>query len=146
MADRPRAVGINHVALEVSDVDAAVGFYRSLLRFELRGHHPGVAAWLDMGDQFLALTQVDEPHLDRHRHLGLVVDDKDAVRERLHDFDIEPLPGTGLDFLDPWGNRVQVVQYSEVQYSKPSQFVERMGFDGTKSASAVSELAEKGLS
>lgn len=140
-----RAVGINHVALEVADVDAAVEFYRSLLTFELRGHHPGSMAWLDMGDQFLALSQVAEPHTDRHRHFGLVVDDKQEVQEKLREMGIEPIAGRGLNFLDPWGNRVEIVEYADVQFTKAPHIVDHMGIDGTKSAQATQELAQKGL-
>ena len=107
----PRAIGINHVALEVGDLEAAVGFYRALFGFPLRGRAPGMA-FLDMGDQFLALSEGRTGGADEHRHFGVVVDDREAVRRALEGTGAELLEGRGLDFRDPWGNRVQVVDLS----------------------------------
>jgi catechol 2,3-dioxygenase-like lactoylglutathione lyase family enzyme len=141
----PKAIGINHVALEVGDVDAAVDFYRGIFDFPLRGEVPG-AAFLDMGDQFLALSEHRGDAADDHRHFGLVVDDRDAVRDALSAAGVEILPGRGLDFRDPWGNRVQVIDYADVQFTKAQQVLDGMGAGGLeKSESAREELARKGM-
>ena len=131
MADRARLVGINHVVLEVGDLDEALEFYGRLFDFELRGRLRGMA-FLDMGDQFLVLAEGRSEAADGARHFGLVVDDAGLLPER--------------DFLDPWGNRVQVVQYSEIQFSKAPAVLAGMGLEGLeKSESALEELREKGL-
>jgi hypothetical protein len=143
---RARLVGINHVALEVGDLDAALELYGRLFAFELRGRVPGMA-FLDMGDQFLALSEGRRQPPDDGRHFGLVVDDRDAVRTALRDAGIEPEPGRGLQFRDPWGNLVEVVDYREVQFGKPPAVLAAMGLDGLeKSEAAQRELEEKGLS
>jgi lactoylglutathione lyase len=138
-------VGINHVAVAVGDVDEAVEFYGSLFELELRGRVRGMA-FLDMGDQFLALAEGDDPVADRHRHFGLVVDDRGRVRRALQEAGIEIEPSRGLRFRDPWGNLVEVVQYSEVQFTKGPQVLRGMGLERLgKSESARAELREKGL-
>jgi catechol 2,3-dioxygenase-like lactoylglutathione lyase family enzyme len=144
--DRVRLVGINHVALEVGDVEAALDFYGQIFAFDLRGRTPS-GAFLDMGDQFLALTGVDDPaENDQHRHFGLVVDDADAVERRLEELDVEMLPVAGLEFRDPWGNRVQVVDYAEIQFTKAEHVRRGMGLeDLEKTDDALEELREKGL-
>jgi catechol 2,3-dioxygenase-like lactoylglutathione lyase family enzyme len=139
----PRLIGINHVALEVGDIDEALAFYGKIFRFTLRGRGKG-QAFIDMGDQFLALSEVSSAHdlarkpgstvrghartqhRDRHRHFGLV-------------------DGPFLDFLDPWGNRIEVVAYADIQFSKALHVLRGMQFDGTKSAKAKKELAAKGM-
>ena len=138
-------VGINHVALAVGDVDEAVEFYGRIFDLELRGRLRGMA-FLDMGDQFLALAEADDPVADRQRHFGLVVDDSGRVRKALHEAGVEIEPSRGLRFRDPWGNLVEVVQYSEVQFTKTSSVLSGMGIEGLgKSESAQRELREKGL-
>ncbi len=138
-------VGINHVALEVGDVDEAVEFYSRIFEVELRGRVRGMA-FLDMGDQFLALSHSDQPSAGRDAHLGLVVDDRMRVRRALQDAEIELEPSRGLHFRDPWGNLIEVVQYSEVQFSKAPSVLGGMGLRGlSKSESAQAELREKGL-
>jgi lactoylglutathione lyase len=138
-------VGINHVALEVGDVDEAVEFYGRIFEFELRGRVPGMA-FLDMGDQFLALSQSDDPVAGAGRHFGLVVDDRARVRKACQEAGVDLEPGRGLHFRDPWGNLVEVVQYSEVQFTKAPPVLGGMGLDGLgKSESAQHELREKGL-
>lgn len=145
MAERARLVGLNHVALEVGDVEEALAFYGRIFEFELRGRLPGMA-FIDMGDQFIALSEGRTQPSDKHRHLGLVVDDSNVVRRALEEADAEILPGRGLDFRDPWGNHIQVVQYSDVQFTKDAAVLEGMGLDGLeKSERALSELWEKGL-
>jgi catechol 2,3-dioxygenase-like lactoylglutathione lyase family enzyme len=146
MAERTRLVGINHVALEVSDVDAAVDFYGSIFSFELRGRSPG-GAFLDMGDQFLALTRASEESApDAHRHFGLVVEDKEAARAALRAAGFDVRGSGSLRFRDPWGNTVEVVGYRDVQFTKAPAVLSGMGLDGLeKSESARDELAGKGL-
>jgi lactoylglutathione lyase len=138
-------VGINHIALAVGDVDEAVEFYGRIFELDLRGRVPGMA-FLDMGDQFLALAEGDDPVADRRRHFGLVVDDRGRVRQALQEAGVEIEPSRGLRFRDPWGNLVEVVQYSEVQFTKAPPVLAGMGLGGLgKSQSAQSELREKGL-
>jgi catechol 2,3-dioxygenase-like lactoylglutathione lyase family enzyme len=141
----PRLVGINHVALEVGDLEEALEFYGRLFELELRGRVPGMA-FVDMGDQFVALAEAPPSAPDGKRHFGLVVDDRDEVRRRLEEAGAEILPGRGLDFRDPWGNHVQVVEYADVQFTKTSAVLEGMGLDQlAKSEQALEELREKGL-
>jgi catechol 2,3-dioxygenase-like lactoylglutathione lyase family enzyme len=139
-----RLVGINHVALEVGNVDEALAFYGSLFEFTLRGRSPG-AAFIDMGDQFLALMEARAEGPDRARHFGLVVDDKEATRRALAAAGVEIRPGRGLDFLDPWGNFVQVVQYDEVQFTKTDNVLRGMGLELDKTDATLAELQAKGL-
>lgn len=142
---KPRLVGLNHIALEVGDVDAALAFYGRLFEFSLRGRHPGMA-FIDLGDQFIALTERRTQPQDTHRHFGLVVDDRDAVKRALDALGVKTLEGDGLDFLDPWGNRVQIVQYSNIQFTKAPHVLKGMGLEGLrKSAEAMRELADKGM-
>jgi predicted enzyme related to lactoylglutathione lyase len=136
---------MNHVALEVGDIEEAVAFYGRIFSFELRGRGPRMA-FLDMGDQFLALAEGRSQPPDRHRHLGLVVDDLDAARTALEAAGAEILPGRGLDFRDPWGNHVQVVEYGAVQFTKAPEILRGMGLERLeKSEEAREELRRKGL-
>ena len=144
MSGRPRLVGVNHVALEVGDVDEALAFYGRFFELTLRGRVPGMA-FVDMGDQFLALGEGRTQAADRHRHFGLVVDDLEAARRALEEGGVEILPGRGLDFLDPWGNRVQVVDYRDVQFTKAPEVLRGMGLELEKGEKAVEELRAKGL-
>src|SRR5688500_14879606 len=114
---RARLIGMNHVALEVGDVEEALAFYGRVFEFELRGRARRMA-FLDMGDQFLALAEGRTQPPDEGRHLGLVVDDLEAARRALEEAGAEILPGRGLDFRDPWGNHVQVVAYADIQFTK----------------------------
>ena len=142
---KPRLIGFNHVALEVGDLEQALDFYGSIFDFELRGRVPGMA-FLDAGDQFLALSEGRSGGPDESRHFGLVVDDIDATRRALETGGAEILPSRGLDFRDPWGNRVQVVDYREIQFTKAPGVLRGMGAESlTKSDSAVRELREKGI-
>jgi catechol 2,3-dioxygenase-like lactoylglutathione lyase family enzyme len=143
-AGKPRLVGINHVALEVGDVEQALAFYGQIFAFTLRGRGKG-HAFIDMGDQFIALTETASPHRDAHRHFGLVVDDRSAVRELAKAAGAEILQGAFLDFLDPWGNRVQVVEYADLQFTKAPEVLRAMGLDLQKSEKALKELAGKGM-
>jgi predicted enzyme related to lactoylglutathione lyase len=143
--ERPRLVGINHVALEVGDLEAALEFYGAVFEFELRGRVPGMA-FLEMGDQFIAMAEGRSQPADDGRHFGLVVDDMDAARRSLEAAGAEILPGRGLDFMDPWGNHVQVVDYREIQFTKDPAVLEALGLGGLgKSDAALEELRRKGL-
>ena len=145
MADKARLVGINHVVLEVDDVDEALDFYGRIFEFELRGR-AGRMAFLDMGDQFLVLAGGRTQPPDGDRHFGLVVDDRERTRELLEGAGAELLGSRGLDFRDPWGNHVQVVEYSDIQFSKAPEVLAGMGMeDLRKSEGALEELREKGL-
>jgi len=143
-AGKPRLVGVNHVALEVGDIDAALAFYRRIFSFTLRGRGEGMA-FIDMGDQFLALMQTAAPHADRQRHFGLVVDDRSTVRARAEAAGAQMIEGRFLDFLDPWGNRIEVVEYADIQFTKTPEVLRGMGIALEKSDTALRELAEKGM-
>ena len=138
-------MGINHIALEVGDLDEALAFWESIFGpLELRGRGGGMA-FVDMGDQFLALAQGRTQPPDQARHFGLVVDDKEAVRERLRELGV-PVTGRGLDFHDPWGNLIQVVDYRDIQFTKTDEVLGAMGLDGLeKSERALGELRDKGV-
>jgi catechol 2,3-dioxygenase-like lactoylglutathione lyase family enzyme len=141
----PRLVGINHVALEVGSIDEALDFYGRIFDLELRGRG-GRMAFIDIGDQFIALAEGRTQPPDRHRHFGLVVDDMEATRRGLEEAEVEIQPGRGLDFLDPWGNHVQVVDYREVQFTKTPEILRGMGLaELPKTEQALTELREKGL-
>ena len=142
---RARLVGFNHVAVEVDDVDTALEFYGRVFDFELRGRGPKMA-FIDAGDQFIAVAGERSQPPDEHRHIGIVVDDRKAVRRALRELDVEILPGRGLDFIDPWGNRWQVVEYRDVQFTKAPEILHGMGLDDLdKSPKALEELRKKGL-
>jgi catechol 2,3-dioxygenase-like lactoylglutathione lyase family enzyme len=143
--ERAKLVGINHVALEVGDVEAALEFYGRLFDFELRGR-AGSMAFLDMGDQFIALASGRDAGPDRERHFGLVVDDKERVRRALQDAGIPVQRSGSLDFRDPWGNNLQVVDYREIQFTKADNVLRVMGLDGLeKTERAREELRQKGI-
>jgi catechol 2,3-dioxygenase-like lactoylglutathione lyase family enzyme len=142
---KTRLVGINHVAIEVGDIDEALAFYGGLFEFELRGRS-NTMAFIDMGDQFIALSTGRSQPKDSDRHFGLVVDDRAPLRAALEDAGVEVLPGRGLDFIDPWGNHIQVVEYPDIQFTKAAEVLEAMGLgDLAKSEQALQELAEKGI-
>ena len=144
-ANKARALGFNHVALEVGDIEEALAFYGGFLSFELRSKSETMA-FIDLGDQFLALSKGRRQAPDDERHLGLVVDDKEAVRKALEGLGVEILPGPFLDFLDPWGNRIEIVGYTNIQFTKAPHVLRGMGLAGLeKSESAIKELSEKGM-
>ena len=144
-AKKARAVGFNHVALEVGDIEEALAFYGRLFDFTLRSKSRS-SAFIDLGDQFLALQKGRTQPADDGRHFGLVVDDKDAVRKALADAGVKPLPGPFLDFLDPWGNRIEIVGYENIQFTKAPNILRGMGLTHlSKSAKAIKELADKGM-
>jgi predicted enzyme related to lactoylglutathione lyase len=142
---KARLVGFNHVALEVGDIEAALAFYGRLFEFELRSESES-AAFIDLGDQFLALQKGRKQSADDGRHFGLVVDDKEVVRKALADAGVETLPGPFLDFLDPWGNRIEIVGYESIQFSKAPHVLRGMGLAHlAKNATAIEELRAKGM-
>ena len=142
---RVRALGVNHVALEVDSVDAALEWWGQFLEFDLRGHR-GTMAWIDLGDQFIALSEPRSQSQDASRHFGLVVDGKEALRGALRDAGV-PVPSSGsLRFRDPWGNNIEVVDYRDVQFTKTASVLVGMGSgELSKSDTALAELREKGL-
>jgi lactoylglutathione lyase len=142
---RPRLVGINHVALEVGELEPALEFYGEI--FELRGvDREAGMAFIDIGDQFLALSHGRRQPPDHARHFGLVVDDKPAVRATLRARGVEILPGPRLDFHDPWGNLIQVVDYRDIQFTKAPAVIRAMGLHQLrKRTAAIHELRTKGL-
>nr|WP_049920299.1 VOC family protein [Halobiforma nitratireducens] len=138
---------MNHVALEVGDIDDALAFYGSLFEFDLRSRSE-TKAFVDMGDQFIAMAETDDAADERDdaRHFGLAVDDTEAVERRLESEGIDRLAVPGLEFRDPWGNRVQIVGYEEIQFTKADHVLAGMGLDALeKSDDALEELGEKGL-
>lgn len=140
-----RAVGVNHVALEVGDIDAALEFYGQLFELRLRSRGKGMA-FIDLGDQFIALSEGHSQVADTHRHFGLVVDDIKKVVRAARMAGAEILSASGRDFLDPWGNHIQIVDYAEIQFTKAEPILKGMGLQHLKkSASALDELADKGL-
>ncbi len=142
---RARAVGFNHVALEVGDIDDALEFYGRLVEFKLRGKSENMA-FIDLGDQFLALQKGRRQAPDDGRHFGLVVTDKEAVRSTLQEMGVEIVSGRFLDFLDPWGNRIEIVGYENIQFTKAPHVLRGMGLGGMKkSSSAIQELSDKGM-
>jgi catechol 2,3-dioxygenase-like lactoylglutathione lyase family enzyme len=142
----PKLVGINHIALEVGDLDQALAFWESIFgELDLRGRLPKMA-FIDMGDQFIALAEGRTQAQDRARHFGLVVDDKEAVRARLEELGIRIYGTRGLDFYDPWGNLIQIVDYRDVQFTKADEVLRAQGLDGLeKSERALQELRDKGI-
>jgi catechol 2,3-dioxygenase-like lactoylglutathione lyase family enzyme len=143
---KARAIGLNHIALEVGDIDEALDFYGRIFQIDLRGRIGDRMAFVDMGDQFIALSAGRRQAADDDRHFGLVVDDMKAVEDALKEAGVKPLRGRGLDFRDPWGNRVQVVQYDEIQFTKSGPVARGMGIDGIeKTPKAQAELRDKGL-
>src|SRR5262245_62990676 len=147
MADnnRPRVVGFNHVALEVGDIEEALAFWGRLFEFKLRGKSASMA-FIDLGDQFIALQKGRKQPPDDGRHFGLVVDDKEAARKALKAAGVKVLPGRFLDFLDPWGNRIEIVGYENIQFSKAPNVLRGMGLQHlSKNGTATKELTDKGM-
>ncbi len=142
---KTRVVGFNHVALEVGDIEEALAFYAEFLEFELRSKSDTMA-FIDLGDQFLALSKGRRQAPDDGRHFGLVVEDKAAVRRILEDMGVAIVSDRFLDFLDPWGNRIEIVGYENIQFTKAPHVLRGMGLGHLdKSESALKELADKGM-
>jgi lactoylglutathione lyase len=141
-----RLVGINHIALEVGDIDEALDWYGQFFEFGLRGRHGRQMAFIDMGDQFIALSAGRSQPAGEQRHFGLVVDDKEAVRSALQQAGLAVQTSGSLDFRDPWGNRVQVVDYRDIQFTKAPAVLHGMNLDGLgKREGARREIRERGL-
>jgi catechol 2,3-dioxygenase-like lactoylglutathione lyase family enzyme len=140
-----RLVGINHIALEVDDIDEALAWYGQFFELALRGRIGLQMAFIDMGDQFIALARDPIPHVDRERHFGLVVDDKAAVRAALEAAAVELTRAPNCSFRDPWGNHVQIVDYREIQFAKTDRVLRGMGLELEKTEQALAELREAGL-
>ncbi len=149
MSDRtdakPRLLGINHVALEVGDIDEALAFYGRFFDFELRGHSKKMA-FIDLGDQFIALSAGRRQPTDGDRHFGLVVDDREGLRARLEAAGVELVDEKRLDFLDPWGNRVEIVPYADIQFLKDHAVLQALGAEAPRKTDAArEELRNKGI-
>jgi lactoylglutathione lyase len=140
-----RLVGINHVALEVGDLDEALEWYGQFFELELRGRIGNRMAFVDLGDQFIALARGRAEPPDAERHFGLVVDDKASVRTALEAADVAVTRAPNCSFRDPWGNHVQVVDYREVQFTKAPEVLRGMGLELEKTERAKAELRDKGL-
>jgi len=141
-----RLVGINHIALEVGDVDDALAWYGRFFEFELRGRAGPRMAFIDMGDQFIAVAAGRTQPPDDNRHFGLVVDGKEAVRKALLQAGVSVRASGSLDFDDPWGNHVQVVDYRDIQFTKTPAVLRAMKLDGLgKSEAAEEEIRQRGL-
>jgi catechol 2,3-dioxygenase-like lactoylglutathione lyase family enzyme len=141
-----KLVGINHVALEVGDVEEALAWYGRFFDVRLRGRAGDAMAFVDMGDQFLALARGRSQPPDTDRHFGLVVDDKDVLRAELEGAGVRVTPPPNLSFRDPWGNHVQAVDYRDIQFTKAPEIAEAMGIAGLeKTERAKAELRRKGL-
>ena len=142
---KARAIGFNHIALEVDDIDEALAFYGGFVDFNLRSKSE-TAAFIDLGDQFINFAAGRRQGPDEGRHFGLVVDDKAAARAALEDMGVEILSGRFLDFLDPWGNRVEIIGYDNIQFTKAPHVLRGMGLaDLQKTEKAIRELTEKGM-
>jgi len=142
---KARAIGINHVALEVGDIDQALEFYAGFIEFELRGRHDGMA-FIDLGDQFMNFSTGRKQATDDERHFGLVVDDRERVARSLEAMGVSLLPGPFMDFLDPWGNRIEIVDYESIQFTKAPHVLRGMDLANLeKTEEAIAELTEKGM-
>jgi lactoylglutathione lyase len=143
---KPRLVGINHVAIEVGDIDEALAWYGQIFDFTLRGKGER-NAFIDMGDQFVNLTRVPDYRQEgvERRHIGFVVDDRSSVKARAEAAGAVMVEGPFLDFLDPWGNRLEVVEYSNIQFTKAPHVLRGMGLALGKNDNARKELAGKGM-
>ena len=142
---RARAVGINHIALEVGEIDEALEFYGSFLEFDVQSRSEN-AAFIYFGDQFINFSRGRRQGPDDDRHFGIAVDDKDLVRRTLAEMGVELLDGRFLDFLDPWGNRVEITTYTNIQFSKADHVLRGMGLGHLKKTDqAIEELRKKGM-
>ena len=143
---KPRLIGINHVAIEVGDIDAALEWYGRIFDFSLRGKGER-NAFIDMGDQFINLTRLPEHRVEgvEKRHIGFVVDDRSRIIELAKAAGAVMVEGPFLDFLDPWGNRLEIIEYSNIQFSKAPNVLRGMGLELDKNANAKKELADKGM-
>jgi catechol 2,3-dioxygenase-like lactoylglutathione lyase family enzyme len=147
MGDRARLIGMNHVAIEVGDLDEALELYARLVDFELRGRHAGMA-FVDIGDQFLAISGGRRQGPDDGRHIGLVVDDLEAVKRAAQEagLDVRDSDFGGIDVRDPWGNFLQFVDYRDIQFERTPGVRRKLGIeDLQKSEKAREQIRERGL-
>ena len=145
-AKKPRLVGVNHVAIEVGNIDEALAWYAKIFDFSLRGKSER-NAFIDMGDQFINMTLVPNYAVggEEKRHIGFVVDDRSRIVELAKAAGARFVDGPFLDFLDPWGNRLEIIEYSNIQFTKAPQVLRGMGLDLDKNDKAKKELADKGM-
>jgi len=142
---KARAIGVNHVALEVGDIDEALEFYGGFLEFELRSRGEN-AVFIDLGDQFINFSKGRRQAPDDDRHFGLVVDNRQLVADALETMGVKLLPGPFMDFLDPWGNRIEIIDYTGIQFTKAPHVLKGMNLGGLgKTEEAIAELTEKGM-
>ena len=140
------AIGINHLALEVGNIAEALAFYGSFLNFTITSQTED-AAFIYFGDQFINFAKGRTQTPDDKRHFGIAVDDKELVRKTLINMDVTLLNGRFLDFLDPWGNRIEITTYTNIMCSKTSPILRGMGMDHLqKTDKVLAELDERGLS
>ena len=139
------AIGINHIALEVGNIAEALAFYGSFLNFTITSQSED-AAFIYFGDQFINFSKGRTQPPDEKRHFGIAVDDKELVRNTLTKMDVALLGGRFLDFLDPWGNRIEITTYTNIMFSKTTTILRGMGMDHLqKTDEALSELDKHGL-
>ena len=145
-AKKPRLVGVNHVAIEVGDIDEALAWYARIFDFTLRGKGER-NAFIDMGDQFVNLTLVPNYAVngEEKRHIGFVVDDRSRILDLAKAAGARMVEGPFLDFLDPWGNRLEIIEYSNIQFTKAPNVMRGMGLALDKNDKAKKELADKGM-
>jgi catechol-2,3-dioxygenase len=142
---KAKAVGINHVALEVGDIDKALAFYGNFLEFEIESRSES-AAFIYFGDQFINFMAGRTQGPDQGRHFGIAVDDKELVRQTLEQMGVVILNGRFLDFIDPWGNRVEITTYQNIQFTKAAHVLKGMGLDDiSKTEIALDELRKKNM-
>ena len=141
---KARALGINHVVLEVGDLDEALKFYGAIFDFKLRGKSDH-NAFIDLGDQFIQLSLGKTQSADDKRHFGFVVDNREPVAAALDKLGVKRLDQR-LNFRDPWGNRIEVVPYDDIQFTKATYVLKGMGIGSLeKTPNAVDELKKKGM-
>ena len=142
---KAKAVGINHVALEVGNIAEALQFYGNFIEFEIESQSE-TAAFIYFGDQFINFMTGRIQGPDQGRHFGIAVDNKEVVRLTLEKMGVELLDGRFLDFHDPWGNRVEITTYQNIQFTKADHVLKGMGLETlTKSDKALTELRKKGM-
>ena len=142
---KPKFIGINHVALEVGSIDEALDFYGQFFDFTLQSRSDTMA-FIEMGDQFIALSAPRKQSRDDGRHFGLVVDHREGLREKLEEAGVEIVTPKRLDFMDPWGNRIEIVPYEDIQFVKQPGALKLLGAgELRKTDAAKQELREKGI-
>ncbi len=139
------AIGINHIALEVGNIAEALAFYGSFLNFTITSQTED-AAFIYFGDQFINFAKGRTQASDEKRHFGIAVDDKELVRNTLTQMDVTLLGGQFLDFLDPWGNRIEITTYTNIMFSKTTAILRGMDMDHLqKTDQALGQLNKHGL-